>query len=69
MSGGGVMLSDVAPTIAPTGEATVLVQLEANRRVGEIVFKLDSIKTVLRLQRAPLEAVTGIENQSAEKTP
>lgn len=69
MSAGGVRLSDAALTIGPTGEATVSVQLEANRRVGEIAFNLDSIKTVLRLQRAPLEAVTRIENQSAEETP
>lgn len=69
MSGGGVGLSDGAPTIGSTGEVTVSVQLEANRRVGEIVFNLDSIKTVLRLQRAPQEAVTRIENQSAGGTP
>lgn len=69
MSDVGAPLSDGNLTIGPDGEATFAVRLEPNRRVGEIAFKLDSILTVLRLQRAPVEAVTGFENEGAEETP
>ena len=69
MSGVGVTVSEGVLTLGPGGETTFAVQLEANRRAGEIAFNLDSITTVLRLQRAPAEAVEGFENESVEETP